>query len=128
MKDEKLETPFSPLLHKKVEGLAWKMLSGSSVKVYVQLLIRSKRSKDGQIWYTYNQANKDCGMGKNTFSNAINQLSDCGFIDIISSGKYRKPNIYMLSERWRLYGTEDYLIRYESRGNDFFDTDDLDSE
>ena len=80
------------------------------------------KNKDHFI-FTYKQADEVChGMGAQRFRRAIKELSEKGFIDIVKPGKAgtpgknhddngrdgRRPTIYALSERWRLYATKEF--------------------
>ena len=48
---------------------------------------------------------------KTTFSNAIKELLEKGFIDITRPGigKYRVSTLYAISNRWRKYGTPEFV-------------------
>jgi len=111
--------------HSKIESQAWKKLSGTSIKLYIKM---ATFNHIGNVTFTYKQASEYCGISAKTFKRCIDEMCRLGFIDILSSRHYRKPNLYAFSTRWKLYGNKAYLDKYESRGNDFFDTEDLDME
>lgn len=64
-----------------------------------------------EIVFTYEDAYKRYGMSSNTFRRAIDELRNKGFIDIASSGQgIRKiTTFYSIVDRWRLYGTDEYV-------------------
>jgi hypothetical protein len=65
---------------------------------------------NGEIVFTYKEAQWKYGIAESTFGDAIDELLDKGLIDIAASGQgtYRVTNLYAISDRWRLYGTPDY--------------------
>lgn len=91
------------LPHEMIKSQAWRALSGDAVKIYIRLLFEVKNDR---IQYTFLQAHMDYGIDPDVFKKSIAQLSDLGFIDFLSSRKFNTPNIYALSERWRLYGID----------------------
>ena len=121
----KPEGQYTPIDYVKMDSLAWRKANPMALKLYMKMTTFNDIK---HIVFTYKQANEYCKVSKATFKKCIDELVKLGFIDILSSGKCRKPNIYALSSRWKLYGEKVYLDKYESRGNNFFDTDDLDSE
>ena len=78
--------------------------------------IRRKGKEDwdcvnnGEIVFTYAEAKNRYGIPYSTFRDAIYELIEKGFIDIAESGAgmYRSANLYSISDRWKLYGTDDY--------------------
>lgn len=105
----------------QVESEAWLSLSGSAMKVF--LLFRTKCQIDklqgkpgkrrrvilnnGEIVFTYREAQKKYGISSSRFRRAIDELIAKGFIDITATGMgvYRVATFYAISERWQDYGT-----------------------
>ena len=69
-------------------------------------------ANNGQIVFTYAEAESKYGIGYRTFSKAIGQLILLGFIDIAAQGIGigKAPTLYAISERWRKYGQPDFDI------------------
>ncbi|MHC4123570.1 MAG: hypothetical protein ACYSSI_08360 [Planctomycetota bacterium] len=65
---------------------------------------------NGEIVFTYAEAKREYGISYSAFRAAIDELREKGFVDIAESGAglYKSANLYSLSERWKLFGTEDY--------------------
>ena len=65
---------------------------------------------NGEIIFTYQEAKNKYGISYSAFRNAIDELIGKGFIDIADSGQgtYKLPNLYAISDRWKLYGTPEY--------------------
>ena len=66
---------------------------------------------NGEITFTYIEANEKYDISAGAFRDAIDELREKGFIDIAESGAglYKSANLYNISDRWKLYGTEDFL-------------------
>lgn len=67
-------------------------------------------ANNGEIVFTYEEAKTKYGISYGAFRRAIDELLDKGFIDIAESGAglHKSANLYSISERWKLYGTEKY--------------------
>jgi len=104
-----------------VKSRVWLSLSGAATQVY--LLFRTKCqiakrygargrhdriiSNNGEIEFTYLEAEKKYGISKDRFARALDQLIDRGLIDVKSSGMgvHKVKTWYAISERWIDYGT-----------------------
>ena len=62
--------------------------------------------------FTYEMAKK-YGIPPQRFSNILKSLYECGFIDVIhfGSGQHKDMSLFKLSDRWRKYGTNDFIIK-----------------
>ena len=71
---------------------------------------------NGEIVFTYAEA-EEMSIPGSTFTRAIDGLIESGLIDIASSGQgmYRSATKYSISERWRKYGTDQFVTRVRSR-------------
>jgi len=107
---------------------AWVSLGGISAKVY--LIFRGKcqfakrrrgcgkhteRLKDrilnnGQLVFTYAEAQKIYGMTAPRFTRTIDELIEKGLIDITATGAgvHKVVTLYAISERWQDYGTPSF--------------------
>jgi hypothetical protein len=107
-----------------IESKAFLSLSATAIKVLMIFLTKrqyertGRRGKEqwtirnnGEIVFAYTEAKKKYGILESSFRAAIDELRVKGFIDIAESGAvlYRSANLYSLSDRWRLYGTPDYV-------------------
>lgn len=108
--------PFTPILNEEMDSTAYFELSGTAVKVltWFKRIDGKLRGKDrygfnGIFDFTYNEALR-CGFAKRTFSRAIDELGEKGFIEVISVGGLRgagrSNSKYKLSTRWQLYRLE----------------------
>jgi hypothetical protein len=114
-----------------IDSSAWKQLSGTAIKVYVQLVrMRYKKiEKAGKKKYctddnarnlvlTQNMAVELWNMDRRTLTKAVRELIEFGFIDLVQHGFIRlensaaankQPNVYGLTERWKDFGTPKYI-------------------
>lgn len=106
--------PFVALLNEELESLAYRAISPSAAKVYpffkrVDGKLKKKCGADynGIFDFTYSEAER-YGFARKTFSRAITELNDKGFINIVAQGGKRGCGMsnskYKLSDRWRDYG------------------------
>ena len=68
-------------------------------------------SNNGEIFFTYDEAENNFGIPRSTFRRAIDQLVDLGFIDIThhGGGMMKDASKYAISERWKEYGKKEFL-------------------
>jgi len=68
---------------------------------------------NGEIQFTYVEAEEKYGLSSGKFTRAIDQLVAVGFIDITKSGfgLQRDATLYAISDRWEKYGTNDFVPR-----------------
>lgn len=103
-----------------LQSKAFRDLTGQSVKVLLWFLAKRQMKKvktakregwvianDGEIVFSYAEAENKCGLTRQAFSKTIEQLVALGFIDIarLGTGVGKVPTLYAISERWRGYGT-----------------------
>lgn len=82
---------------------AWKDLKATSVKLYISLKLRYNGENYDSIEFPYSEAEK-IGISKNIIKTCFDDLIKCGFIEMISCGRFsRTANIYKLSNGWREY-------------------------
>lgn len=66
-------------------------------------------SNNGDIVLTYTEAGKRWRYSRQRFASAIDDLEQKGFIDVDHGGGLQGDcNKFTISERWKLYGTDDY--------------------
>ena len=101
-------------------------LKRTAIKVYLIFLTkrqmgRVKRPKgpkyeianNGEIVFTYLEAEQKYGFSKKQFSKALDDLVEKGFLDIehLGGACQRDKSMYAISERWRKYGTDEFEKR-----------------
>jgi len=105
---------------------AFRSLSGAAMTVYFDFRMkcrikimkqRNGRQKErvilnnGALEYSYSEAEKK-GITRSRFMRAIDALVERGFIDIAhsgSGGRKGDKSLYGISERWRKFGTPDFV-------------------
>ena len=73
---------------------------------------------NGQIEFTYLEAERKYGLTMKRFRHAIDELVGKGFLDIAKQGGGLEgdKSLYALSSRWRFYDTSDFEPRERPRG------------
>lgn len=105
---------------------AFKELPGSPKYILFQFLCKRRFVKmngsyqfvnDKELVFTYEDALNKHGYPASKFTRAIDELFKYGFISIEKYGGHAKGNwtLYGLSDRWKKYGTEDFIVKERSR-------------
>ena len=65
---------------------------------------------NGEITFSYKEAMRMYDISYSAFRNAIDELREKGFLDVVApgAGVHKVKNLYSLSDRWKLYGTPQY--------------------
>jgi hypothetical protein len=65
---------------------------------------------NGEIVFSYKEAQTKYGISAGAFRDAIDELREKGFVDIASTGMgvYKVTNLYSISDRWGNYRTPEY--------------------
>jgi hypothetical protein len=97
----KYEEQFVPIPYSMAKSEAWRSLSGSAVKVYVELRRRFLGFNNGCIAMGYGEAAKRLGLGKTTVSRALAELANKGFIVMVKPGQYlgRRATEWAVTDR-----------------------------
>ena len=68
-------------------------------------------ANNGEIQFTYIEAEGKWGISSGKFKRAIEQLVAVGLIDIAKpgSGLFRDVSLYAISDRWEEYGTDEFV-------------------
>ena len=68
-------------------------------------------TNNGLIVFTSKEAEKKWGISDYKFRKAIKNLVEVGLLDIAKpgGGSRKKRTLYAISERWKLYGTDDFI-------------------
>lgn len=92
--------PFVYLTKEMLQSPAFKKLTNSARVTYLLLQSQNKSANQAKVIFSYKQAAEY--MDRHTFSKAIKQLSNYGFIEISQfGGLYRRTNEYKFVEAWR---------------------------
>jgi len=111
---------------KLLKSQVYRSLTSTSKDVYNNFLMKRVIAKtkarpgrksesvilnNGEIEYCYSEAEKE-GIPRASFMRAITELVEKGFIDIAHSGSggvKGDKSLYSISDRWRTWGTEEYI-------------------
>ena len=106
-----------------IESKAFQSLKGRQVqfllcfyqrRVFRKIKVRGRKTKvctnKDEIVFTYAEGD-ELGFPTSTFDRYQKALMDVGFIDIAETGGglFRSANIYSISDRWKKYGTSEYV-------------------
>ena len=104
-----------------LESEAFWKLSGTAIKVFMVFRLKCVFKKvnvgkreiltiinNGEIQFTYIEANKNYGISKTTFRNVRDKLIEVGFIEIKQEGGCHLPTLYSISDNWRKYPEETF--------------------
>ena len=107
-KKNKIDGSFAIIEHNLANSEAFKGLSVNAKWLYMEFKLRFHGDNKYHIIFTHREGLKV--LNNRTFTKCINQLIENGLIDIIKRGGfYHQPNIYGLSDRWRKFGTKDFV-------------------
>lgn len=114
--------PFVPIFHDELESTAYRTLSANAAKLlpyFKRICVKATRGKPNYITlfgFTYAEAVK-YGFARRTFSRAVQDLQQHGFIDIAEVGGLRGAghscSQYRLSGRWATYGGLGWAMQAE---------------
>lgn len=104
----KIDGKYSVIEHKLADSKAFKDLKANTKWLYMEFKLRFHGDNKYNIIFPYKEAKNI--MTINTFVKCRNKLIENGLIDIIKRGGfYNQPAVYGLSDRWRKFGTEDFI-------------------
>lgn len=104
----KFDGQFAGIEFNLMESEAFKNLNIHTKWLYIEFKHKFYGDNKKHIILTYKEAIKF--MSINTFIKSRNKLIERGFIDVIKRGGLeRKPMVYSLSDKWKEYGTKDFV-------------------
>ena len=107
-KKNKIDGIYSYIEHNIIHSEAWKGLKAHTKWLYFEFKLRWHGDNTRKIVFTYQEAKNI--MSIKTFITDRKLLMERGFIDVIKRGGLEKqPMIYGLSDRWKKYGTKDFI-------------------
>lgn len=119
--------PLGPIVTQRefLMSKAWHDLSGKATQVFFLFRMKCKmedlnKKKGKEKWvatngrelvFPHREAKNKYGYSLREFARAVDNLIKNGFIDIVEHGvgTARKCTIYGISERWRKYGTTEFV-------------------
>jgi hypothetical protein len=103
---------FAMITNEVICSPAFKQLTNTARTAYTLLRAQVKKKGQSEVIYPYSHATDY--MERRSFSKAIQQLIEVGFIEKKQSGGlYRRTNIYLFSDKWRGFkaGAENHSTR-----------------
>lgn len=96
--NRKDEGQYLPLPYTQLRSEAWRSLSGSAAKLWLELHTRFNGSNNGSLTLSYAEAGEILGMGKATVQRAYNELMEHGFLMLEKEGNW----YHRRAHEWRL--------------------------
>lgn len=124
-KKHKIAGRFILLSHQLMESDAFMSLSSTAKIAYIYFMHDRKNDYEFEVILTLGQAKKyGVCRSPSTFDKAKKELVKNGFLDPVDGGGLNAPAIFKISERWRLFGLDNYkLVKYKSgHGSKYFKT------
>ncbi len=87
-----------PLPYAQLKSDAWRSLSGSAVRLWLELHTRYNGGNNGALMLSYAEAGEILGMGKATVQRAYAELVDRGFLVLEREGNW----YHRRAHEWRL--------------------------
>jgi len=97
------------LTNNMMESKAWEGLSCHAMAVYIHIKIKYNFTNEDNLSFTYAEGKKL--MDKKTFTKAMDNLIDNGFIYIVRQGVLKQCSIYGLSKEWQYFGTSAFEVK-----------------
>lgn len=97
----KKKDQFVPVAYGMARSLAWRSLSGSAVKVYIELRSRYNGGNNGKLTLSLDEGSRLLGLGKATVRRAFSELKSKGFVRCTKRGRWygRLASEYAVSDR-----------------------------
>lgn len=113
---------FTKICDDMIDSPAWQALNRSQRYLYIELKKKYKaKYSDGMLVHdNADNISMPAAEAKKLYSNLctfradIDQLIECGFINLVESGwTTRTVNIYGFSDRWKKYGQPNYEVPHQ---------------
>ncbi len=92
------EGQYVPLPYAQLKSKAWRSLSGSAVRLWLELHMRYNGGNNGTLTLSYAEASEALGMGKATVGRAFSELVEHGFLALAKEGDW----YHRRAHEWRL--------------------------
>ncbi|MBA7525116.1 hypothetical protein ES705_17265 [subsurface metagenome] len=104
----KASPPYAQIEQKLVDSEGFKDLKTHTKWLYVEFRLRYRGNNPRDITITEKESKRI--MDSRTFRSDYKKLIKLGFIDLIKRGGfYKQKHIFGLSNRWRKYGTKEFI-------------------
>lgn len=92
---------FVPIPYPMARSAAWRSLSGSAVKVYVELRSRFNGNNNGDLSLSLDDGARLLGIGKATVQRAFTELEAKGFLKMVERGQWygRRATRWAVTDR-----------------------------
>lgn len=94
----KSEGQYVPLPYAQLKSDAWRSLSGSAVRLWLELHTRYNGGNNGKLILSFAEAGEVLGLGKATVQRAYAELTDKGFLALEQNGNFYNRRAHL----WRL--------------------------
>ncbi len=122
------EGQYLPLPYAQLKSAAWRSLSGSAVRLWLELHTRYNGGNNGTLTLSYAEAGETLGMGKATVQRAYAELVAKGFLALEREGnwynrrahEWRLTTKSMQKAKSKVLATQDwrnYRLRKTERGS-----------
>lgn len=116
-----------------LKSKVFRSLNNTSMVVYFDFLMKRKMGppvgkqgrsgvwqilNNGEIEYTYSEAENNKGISRQSFANALTELVEKGFIDITHAGQggtKGDKSLYAISERWKYFETAKFIKKTRAK-------------
>ncbi len=92
------EGQYLPLPYAQLKSDAWRSLSGSAVRLWLELHTRYDGGNNGALRLSFAEASEALGMGKATVQRAYAELVAKGFLVLVRKGNWYQRRVH----EWRL--------------------------
>lgn len=92
------EGQYAPLPYRLLKSDAWRDLSGSAAKVFLELHTRYNGSNNCRLTLSYAEASEALGLGKATVQRAFGELAEKGFLVLEREGNW----YHRRTHEWRI--------------------------
>lgn len=91
-----------------MKSKAWEALTCHAIVVYINIKLKYNFTNENNLSFTYSEGKKL--MDKTTFTKALDNLIENGFIKIVRQGVLKECSIYGLCEQWQYFNTPAFKI------------------
>ena len=88
---------------------AWGELSCYAITLYLNIKLKYNFTNENNLSFTYTEGEKI--MSKKTFTKAMDNLINNGFIYIVKQGVLNECSIYGLCKEWQYFGTNAFDVK-----------------
>ena len=92
---------YAPLPYVMLQSDAWRHLSGSAAKVWLEIRTRFNGGNNGKLSLFLDEGSRLLGLGKATVDRALKELQEKGFLEMTKRGQWygRKATLWRTTDR-----------------------------